>query len=390
MKRNSAKGGGVSTRASAHRLQGHDPKRCRAQHNRSLTTSWVRHSFPFAVAHMSLTDFIGFLADQFASAFLWPGSLFSLTSLMLALVVATCVIAGRRRGRGRHVKSALLMRMLFPRGLFRSATVMADLLYFAFNIFAFATMFGWAILSYQWLGGAVEHSLVSLFGPVAPSALPDFVKMAIATLTIFIAYEFGYWVDHYLSHSIPALWEIHKVHHAAETLTPLTVWRVHPVEMIKFTNILAISTATAKGVSTFAFGGAISGYMIHGTNALLIVFVHLYLHLQHSSVWIAFPGMLGRIFMSPAHHQIHHSMDPKHFNRNLGSCLSVFDNLFGTLYAPSRTPEKLRFGVEGEGANAHAPSRLFITPVIRSLASLIAGRSVAPVATTPAASIQSP
>ena len=56
-----------------------------------------------------------------------------------------------------------------------------------------------------------------------------------------------------------------------------------------------------------------------------------YVHLQHSHMWIAFRGMLGRIFVSPAHHQVHHSDNPKHFDKNFGSCLALWDWMFGTL-----------------------------------------------------------
>ena len=64
-------------------------------------------------------------------------------------------------------------------------------------------------------------------------------------------------------------------------------------------------------------------------------FIYVYVHLQHSQVWIAFTGWLGRLFMSPAHHQIHHSSNPAHFNKNLGSCLALWDWMFGTLHVPS-------------------------------------------------------
>jgi sterol desaturase/sphingolipid hydroxylase (fatty acid hydroxylase superfamily) len=44
------------------------------------------------------------------------------------------------------------------------------------------------------------------------------------------------------------------------------------------------------------------------------------MHLQHSQIWTTFTGVLGRIFVNPAHHQIHHSDNPKHYN---GSCLAL-------------------------------------------------------------------
>jgi len=233
------------------------------------------------------------------------------------------------------------------------------------------------VLSYKWISLALPAELTALFGAPAPSRLSPLVAGASMTLVGFLGYELGYWIDHRLSHEIPALWEIHKVHHTAEVLTPLSVWRVHPLETAKFLNILAISVASSKALFGWATGIEASPFALGGNNLLLVLFVHAYVHLQHSSVWIAFPGWLGRVFMSPAQHQIHHSRDPAHFNCNLGSCLSVFDTLFGTVRVATMAPEKLRFGVEGEGAQAHAAYGLFVAPVVRAFAALAPVRHLA-------------
>ncbi len=52
--------------------------------------------------------------------------------------------------------------------------------------------------------------------------------------------------------------------------------------------------------------------------------------------------MLGRIFVSPAHHQVHHSANPKHFNKNFGSCLALWDWMFGTLAGEDARAPHLR------------------------------------------------
>jgi len=57
------------------------------------------------------------------------------------------------------------------------------------------------------------------------------------------------------------------------------------------------------------------------------------------------------VLQSPAHHQIHHSTDPKHFNKNLGLGLSIWDWAFRTLYIPTRR-EALEFGL-GEESREH-------------------------------------
>ena len=98
---------------------------------------------------------------------------------------------------------------------------------------------------------------------------------------------------------------------------------MHPVDTIIFSNILALTAAAASGFTNYALGDTSYQYALSGTNVILIVFIHLYVHLQHTELWIRFGGVFGRIFLSPAHHQVHHSDNPAHFNRNLGSCLDA-------------------------------------------------------------------
>jgi sterol desaturase/sphingolipid hydroxylase (fatty acid hydroxylase superfamily) len=184
---------------------------------------------------------------------------------------------------------------------------------------------------------------------------------------LFLAYELGYWFNHWLSHKVPVLWEFHKVHHSAEVLTPLTNFRVHPVYAWIFANILAFSAAVANGTGHYLFGAAIPQYALADTNMILVLFIHAYVHLQHSHMWIAFRGLLGRILISPAHHQLHHSADPRHFNKNFGSCLAVWDWMFGTLHIPTKERETLTFGVP-DHRDAHTVKGEFVNPLIDAAA----------------------
>jgi len=188
---------------------------------------------------------------------------------------------------------------------------------------------------------------------------------------LFLAYELGYWIDHYLSHRIPMLWEFHKVHHTAEVLSPLTNFRVHPVDSVVFANILGVVVGVTGGVLTYLQLG--SPFEVGGTNLILVAFYFLTVHLQHSHLWIATTGLLGRIILSPAHHQIHHSNNPIHFDKNFGSCLSVWDWMFGTLHMPQRTRERLDFGIETRTRDHHTAIGGLVTPFVNAFARLREG-----------------
>lgn len=314
-------------------------------------------------------DFVTDRLDNFLqvawNVFVSAGSTFSLTSLASALVVATGYVIWRRLKQGRTLQLRTILAGLFPRKVWKSASTTADLWLFFLNAFIMGATFGWAVLTFHVLGGWITDGLTATFGPAEPAALPEWAARGLFTLVMFLAYEFAYWLEHWLSHRLPFLWEFHKVHHSAEHLTPLTVWRMHPVNTVLFSNIMGFVLAIAGSLAAYALGGPLTEYAYAGTNVILIVFVHLYLHLQHSHIWIAFPGPLGRLLMSPAHHQIHHSANPAHFDRNMGSCLSLFDWLFGTLYVPSKTPEKLTFGIEAQG-DVNSITATLVTPFVDS------------------------
>jgi sterol desaturase/sphingolipid hydroxylase (fatty acid hydroxylase superfamily) len=296
---------------------------------------------------------IAYFFGRLGTAFLSPGSHISLLSLASAFFIALAVLVIRRYRKGRRIRIKALLRALFPRHIVLNKSSFADLGYFYFNLFLFGVIFGWAILSYEVLSHSTADLLTAAFGPARPVPLPPVVSRLVITVMLFLAYELGYWLNHYLSHRIPFLWEFHKVHHSATVLTPLTNFRVHPVYMCVFLNILALFTGLANGTGDYLLGQTTQQYGLSENNLILVFFIYVYVHLQHSQLWISFTGWLGHLFMSPAHHQIHHSRSPAHFNKNLGSCLAVWDWMFGTLYIPSAEREVLDFGVEPDRAHAH-------------------------------------
>lgn len=308
---------------------------------------------------------LSFFFGQIEKLLFSLGSHFSLTSLGAALVFSAAFFAWQRMKRGRRLRPRTILRALFPKHIIASKSNQADIGYLFFNVFVFGVVFGWAVLSYQFISNGIIGGLVTVFGPVTPSTLSPWVTRSVVTVMLFLAYELGYWFNHWLSHKVPLLWEFHKVHHNAEVLTPLTNFRVHPVYAWIFANILAFSVAVANGLGNYMFGETAYQYALSDTNIILVLFIHTYVHLQHSHMWISFRGLLGRIFVSPAHHQVHHSDNPKHFNKNFGSCLALWDWMFGTLYVPEKTREPLRFGFSGD-PDAHTVKGELVNPLIKA------------------------
>lgn len=312
----------------------------------------------------AIARLLAFWGNQLGGTFLAPGSTLAAWGLLLSLLLAALLAVPR--GRTRAVRLRVLIRALLPRRLHASASGRADLAYFVFSLFFAGLVFGSALLSSDAIGRAVSAALTDAFGPTRPM-LSGWLATATVTAALFVAYEFAYWLDHFLSHRIPLLWQFHRVHHAAESLSLLTNFRVHPLDTLVFANIVALVTGLVSGMLRHGFGDA-PVWGIGGTNALVMLSAVLLTHLQHSHLWVTFGPFWGRWLLSPAHHQIHHSADPAHFDRNFGSSLALFDRLFGTLHMPAPTRERLRFGLEE--AHAHGWHAAVIAPFANALALL--------------------
>ena len=206
-----------------------------------------------------------------------------------------------------------------PGWLHRSSLV--DYKLFAFTAFFFASGIGSYFVTSEGAQFAMQWTLSTIAGPtpVADHVNPLVaVPMAVAYVLL---YDLGYWLAHFMMHRSPILWEFHKVHHSAEVLTPFTEYRQHPVELVLFPVFIGIGTGCVYAVAEHVFGMQAQGLSLFSINALMLAFMLTFLHLRHSQLWIPARGWLGRIVQSPAHHQIHHSTDPKHFDKNLGLCL---------------------------------------------------------------------
>ena len=309
---------------------------------------------------MTATDFLEAAAGlrevfraQILGTFLAPGSTFSIAALGGSLAVLLVAALPRR-----PVRARVLVRALFPRRLWRSASGRADIAFFVGGLLFSSLLIGWAIFSAEQVRTLVADGLGA---PVA-QWLPGWAVAAVATMALFVAYEFAYWLDHFVMHRVPALWEFHKVHHQAESLSLLTNARVHPVETAGFYNLVAVILGATQAVLDKLLGGGVAPFGWGGTNALILLSAVAITHLQHSHLWIGFGPRWGRWLLGPAHHQIHHSADPAHFGRNLGNVLTLFDRLFGTFRMPQRLRERLRFGVDDGAARPHGLHAALVAP----------------------------
>ena len=75
-------------------------------------------------------------------------------------------------------------------------------------------------------------------------------------------------------------------------------------------------------------------------------------NLRHWQVWLSYGKTLNNWLISPAHHQLHHSAEERHWGCNRGFEIAVWDRLYGTLCVPQDKPEDFKMGL-GDGTDGH-------------------------------------
>lgn len=263
----------------------------------------------------------------------WPHLLAS--ALLVALVWAR---GSRRRSLGRALVDPSLW-------LHRSARL--DYALFAVKGLLRVTLFAPFAFAAVPLAARVAANLTHTLGGSPFRGLGHGAAVAVFSVFLFVVEDLSRFAFHLATHRIGPLWELHKVHHSAEVLTPFTLYRVHPIEGLLNRSRGTLTTALVAGLCAWAFPGHVRAYEILGVDALGFLWSFAGSNLRHSHVWISYGPRVERWLLSPAQHQIHHGLEARHHDRNFGTALAVWDRLCGTLYVP-RGRERVAVGLAPE------------------------------------------
>jgi sterol desaturase/sphingolipid hydroxylase (fatty acid hydroxylase superfamily) len=206
-------------------------------------------------------------------------------------------------------------------------------------------------------GGATVGYLLALpvFGePDFEAQLDHPAAMALAAFVAFLFGDFALYWSHRLFHRFPRLWRTHAMHHAPEFLTPLTAFRFWPHEQIVHIACSTMMGGLGLGIVTTMLGAKVTPMTLLGVNAFYLVWNLAFAHLRHSHVALPFPRWLCFVLVSPHMHQVHHSVEARHHDRNFATVFAFWDWMFGTLYIPD-PKERFRFGIEDTVADGLAP-----------------------------------
>ena len=243
------------------------------------------------------------------------------------------------------------LRHAFPARVYRSRSFAVDVQVFLFDRLLAPMRWVAKVVSVTLAASVMAGGLERLFGPAGSGELGTGGTIVLAAL-LFLAFDLGTYITHRLSHQVPVLWAFHRLHHSAEELNPLTLSRKHPVYTLLGVMIDCVTVAPLQALVLYAFGGVSGAAVAALANTGFVLFAYCAASLRHTHIWLSYGPVLERVLVSPALHQIHHSRAPRHFDRNFGEVLSVWDWMFGSLYLP-RGREELSFGIAGEERQPH-------------------------------------
>jgi sterol desaturase/sphingolipid hydroxylase (fatty acid hydroxylase superfamily) len=141
-----------------------------------------------------------------------------------------------------------------------------------------------------------------------------------APLAVLIL-DLAIYFQHVLFHAVPALWRLHRMHHADLEFDVTTGIRFHPIEIV-LSMLIKLIVVTALGLAPA--GVLIFEVLLNATSMF-----------NHGNVRI--PPNIDRVLrwfvVTPDMHRVHHSIDARETNSNFGFNLPWWDRLFGT-YRP--------------------------------------------------------
>lgn len=210
-----------------------------------------------------------------------------------------------------------------------------------------------------WLVNQSLGALFNIHEPLLGEADP--LVIVVFTLTMLLAYDLSYYIYHYAQHKIPLLWELHKVHHSAEVLVGVTKDRVHPLDDLMNRIWDGVIPGICFGIWTLIALDPVE-VTVFGINVYVIRNILMMDFVRHTHFKISF-GALDNVILSPHWHQLHHSANPKHYDKNFGLLFSFWDRMFGTACVPE-PGEDFKFGLmDKDHAEYQSLFGLYILPL---------------------------
>ena len=269
-----------------------------------------------------------------------------LATLLTFFGAAVCSYLWQVRAATGRLTFKGLVEVAFPGDTWKTASVKTDIImYFAGKVIRGVLAIG-DLLVLMSVAGSVAWALGRFF-PEFITLKPGIGAFILWAIVLFVVGDFSNFLSHFLQHKVGFLWELHKVHHSATVLNPLTTARMHPLAD-KFDHLVASAlTGIPAGVAVFLYGFQAIDLGVMMAVANLFGTILVLDALRHSHFPVSF-GWFDRILVSPHMHQLHHSARFEEWDLNMGNKLSIWDWMLGMARIPAKNA-KMPFGI-GRGA----------------------------------------
>lgn len=157
----------------------------------------------------------------------------------------------------------------------------------------------------------------------------------LAAILAVVLLDLAIYLQHVMFHAVPALWRLHRMHHADLDFDVTTGLRFHPLEIL-LSMAVKIGVVVALGAPPVAV--LVFEVLLNASS----MFSHGNLRLP-----ARLDAALRRVLVTPDMHRVHHSAVPAETDSNFGFSLAVWDRLFGTYRAqPAAGHEAMTIGLE--------------------------------------------
>ncbi len=161
------------------------------------------------------------------------------------------------------------------------------------------------------------------------------ISVWLAVLVSMLLLDLAIYLQHVMFHSVPALWRLHRMHHADLDFDATTGLRFHPVEILIS---MAIKLAIVAALGPPAIAVLLFEVILNATALFNHANIKLPTYVDRWLRWIV---------VTPDMHRVHHSVDPRETNSNYGFNLPWWDRLLGTYVAqPAKGHTGMDIGIE--------------------------------------------
>jgi sterol desaturase/sphingolipid hydroxylase (fatty acid hydroxylase superfamily) len=150
-----------------------------------------------------------------------------------------------------------------------------------------------------------------------------------------------YWI-HRVDHMIRLFWAVHVTHHSSEKYNLTTGFRSSVFQPVyRFLWFIPLGLFGFKTFDIFIM------FSITQTYGILV----------HTNQ-IKKLGFLEYILVTPSHHRVHHASNVEYLDKNMGMCLIIWDQLFGT-FQPEIDGIEPKFGLYEKTIKNHPIDTVF-------------------------------